>query len=154
MIAAEYGKVQALHLRATKALLTEYFLSELTLNPKPRMVKPPYDDTAPWTYRDRLFPSQRIGKNTGNNLTDCFNANVMLANFLEGSKESSFARTQTFHGQAVVTFQLQSQDRGTLVFTMDVKEVPKSRTSIKFQLSNDYFLNKKMYLRLLVTYEN
>ena len=30
-----------------------------------------------------LFPPQRIGKNTGNNLTDCFNANVMLANFLE-----------------------------------------------------------------------
>ena len=28
------------------------------------------------------------------------------------------------------------------------------RTSIKFQLSNDYFLNKKMYLRPLVTYEN
>ncbi|CAH3160094.1 unnamed protein product [Pocillopora meandrina] len=78
----------------------------------------------------------------------------MLANFLEGSKESPFARTQTFHGQAVVTFQLQSQDRGTLVFTMDVKEVPKSRTTVKFQHSNDYFLNKKMYLRLLVTYGN
>ena len=46
-----------LHLRATKALLTQYFLSELTLNPKPRMVKPPYDDTAPWTYRDSELSS-------------------------------------------------------------------------------------------------
>lgn len=31
----------------------------------------------------RAFPSLENRKNTGNNLTDCFNANVMLANFLE-----------------------------------------------------------------------
>ena len=47
-----------------------------------------------------------------------------------------------------------SQNNTSCMICMSVFLFLAGRISIKFQLSNDYFLNKKMYLRPLVTYEN